>query len=159
MLLLFRIIFYYLYHEKVPDHIEFTKAKTIIYSDAKKVVEDNVQLESINQFSIGNKVYSANVQKIRNVYLNDFSYAVLYTLAREWMQTRKVGGWFYVIKTVTIYLKDMKDKKALKKAKQVLQCIQEQSDIIMNSSVSELNFLTIKSDYRETLDQVYTLTR
>lgn len=34
-----------------------------------------------------------------------------------------ISGWFFVIKDITIYLKDLNDKRALKDAKQVIKDI------------------------------------
>lgn len=62
-----------------------------------------------------------------------------------------ISGWFFVIKDITIYLKDLNDKKALKNAKQVIKDLyklnsqQDYSSILttINNQISGLSHFEI----------------
>ncbi len=70
--------------------------------------------------------------------MSNYTYAVVYLIAKEWLTMNKCGGMFDVVKKVSIYLKDKQDKDAIKRVKEVLKINSNNSKKIDTSSVFAL---------------------
>lgn len=57
----------------------------------------------------------------KNIYFKNHSYVITYLLAKEFIAVNNGGGWFDVIKDVSIHLENKNDKKALKETKRVIK--------------------------------------
>lgn len=79
-------------------------------------------IENVNSFNFDEQEYkNLDLKKTKYVYLSNYTYAVVYLIAKEWLTMNKCGGMFDVVKKVSIYLKDKQDKEAIKRVKEVLK--------------------------------------
>lgn len=117
--------------------VELKQIQMKIFTDGKIEKESEEIYRSIEEYYIGRKKYQYDVDtlKIKNILLKDYSFVIVYLIAREWITVGKITGWFDVIKDASIYLQDLKDKTALKKAKQVIKEIQNCNSRINYSSL------------------------
>lgn len=88
--------------------------------------------------------YSKNdIVRTTNLYLKNYTYAIVLTIGRESFYNGKVGGVIDCIKNITLYLRNLNDKEALKTAKEVIKQIRqansEYKDFSMNSLLREEN--------------------
>ena len=74
----------------------------------------------------------------KNIYFKNHSYVVTYLLAKEFRAIHNGGGWYDVIKNVSIHLENKNDKKALREAKKVIKEIYN-----YNSYNNPTNYLSI----------------
>ena len=110
--------------------IEDKRIKTIIITDGEIEKQTEETSQSIDEFYIGKSKYQMTVDKLetKNIYFKNHSYVITYLLAKEFMVKGHVRGWFDVIKDVSIYLENGKDKKALREAKRFIKQINECND-------------------------------
>ena len=110
--------------------IEDERIKTIIITDGEIEKQTEETSQSIDEFYIGKSKYQMTVDtlKTKNIYFKNHSYVITYLLAKEFMVKGHVRGWFDVIKDVSIYLENGKDKKALREAKRFIKQINECND-------------------------------
>ena len=84
-----------------------------------------------------------DVLRTTNLYLKNYTYAIVLTIGRESFYNGKVGGVIDCIKNISIYLRNLNDKEALKTAKEVIKQIRqansEYKDFSMNSLLREEN--------------------
>lgn len=115
---------------------ELERIKMILFTDAKIVCEGEVATESINQYVINGKKYDHDVDTLKTtqLYLDDYSYAITYLISSEWTRFGNIDGWFEVIRDITIYLKDINDRKALPEAKKIIKMIEKYSKRVNFSS-------------------------
>ena len=115
---------------------ELERIKMILFTDAKIVREGEVATESINQYVINGKKYDHDVDTLKTtqLYLDDYSYAITYLISSEWTRFGNIDGWFEVIRDITIYLKDINDRKALPEAKKIIKMIEKYSKRVNFSS-------------------------
>lgn len=115
---------------------EEDRIQTKIYTDGEIVTESDEVTEGITEFFINDKIniekYSDPIDTIRKrkVSLKNYSYVVVYLITNivttyEMMSGRKIKGRFNVVGDVTIYLKDLKDRQSLKKAKEIIKTIKK----------------------------------
>ena len=148
--------------------VEWKKIKMRIFTDGEIVCEDEVISQNIDEYYIGKTKYpyDVNILKTKNVYFKNHSYVITYVIAEELMKMGNIGGWFDVVKDVSVYLENSKDRKALKTAKQVI-CEIEKRNRSVDYSSSLLTMLASQSRSRglekletEVLsDNVYSLSR
>ena len=78
-----------------------------------------------------------------NLYLKNYTYAIVLTTNLESFDNGKVAGIINCIKNISIYLRNLNDKEALKTAKKVIKQIRqanrEYKDFSMNSLLREDN--------------------
>ena len=75
----------------------------------------------------------ANIVKMQDICLKDYSYVIEILIVKEWSRHGDVRGMYDVIKKVNIYLKDLNDKKAYQKAKEkIMEC-----QLFVNTIVDE----------------------
>lgn len=117
--------------------IEFNQIKMRIFTDGTIEKSSEEISENIEEYYIGkNKFqYDVDTLKTKDIFLKNHSYVIVYLIAREYMTMGKVRGWFDVIKDVTIYLENIKDRNALKTAKQVIKQIQKCNNSASYSSI------------------------
>lgn len=103
----------------INDILEFEKIKMIIFTDGEIEKESEETSKNIEEYYFGKDKYRYDVDtlKSKNIYLKNHSYVITYLVADECLR----NGWFDVIKNVSIYLKNPKDKKALKSVKQIIR--------------------------------------
>lgn len=141
------------------------KVETKIYTDGDVVQIGESEEENISEYYIDGKKYTHQVDKLKRtkVYLENHSYAVVYTLGEEFVTVGRVSGWFKLVKDVQIYLKDKRDLTAMKKAKKTIEMIREH-----NSSVNYNSLLGMllsndnrprKLEYEKYNKNVYTLKK
>lgn len=110
--------------------IEDERIKTIIFTDGEIEKQTEEASQSIDEYYIGKSKYHMTVDTLetKNIYFKNHSYVITYLLAKEFMVKGHVRGWFDVIKDVSIYLENGKDKKALREAKRFIKQINECND-------------------------------
>lgn len=119
--------------------IELPVIESVLFTDGNIVNITGEFVENINRFNIDDKRFKeVDIKKTKYVYLSDYTYAVVYLIAKEWLTMKKCGGMFDVVKKVSIYLKDKQDKEAIEKVKQVIQINSNNSKRIDTSSVFSL---------------------
>lgn len=109
--------------DKDAKPIEDERIKTIIFTDGEIEKQTEEASQSIDEFYIGKSKYHMTVDTLetKNIYFKNHSYVVTYLLAKEFRAVNNGGGWFDVIKDVSIYLENVKNKKALREAKKVIK--------------------------------------
>lgn len=141
------------------------KVETKVYTDGEVVRVRESEEESIDEFFINGKKYTHQVDKLRRtkVYLKNHSYAVVYTLAEEFLTVGNVSGFFKVIKDTKIYLKDSRDLTAMKKAKKTIEMIREHNNSANYDSLFSMlmtrNVGSRKLEYEKYNKNVYTLRK
>ena len=110
--------------------IEDERIKTIIFTDGEIEKQTEEASQNIEEYYIGKSKYHMTVDTLetKNIYFKNHSYVITYLLAKEFMIKGHVRGWFDVIKDVSIYLENGKDKKALREAKKFIKQINECND-------------------------------
>lgn len=108
-----------------------------------KIITDGL----IESKSVQDEKYDAlsrrDILRTTNLYLKNYTYAIVLTIGREAFYNGKVGGIVDCIKNITLYLRNLNDKEALKTAKKVIKQIRqansEYKDFSMNSLLREDN--------------------
>lgn len=119
--------------------IEFPVIESVLFTDGNIVNVTDEFVENINRFNIDDKKFKeVDIKKTKYVYLSDYTYAVVYLIAKEWLTMKKCGGMFDVVKKVSIYLKDKHDKEVIEKVKEVIRINSNNSKRIDTSSVFSL---------------------
>ena len=108
-----------------------------------KIITDGF-IDSNNDISEIYDYYSKNdIVRTANLYLKNYTYAIVLTIGRESFYNGKVGGVINRIKNITLYLRNLNDKEALKTAKEVIKCIKQANseceDFSMNPLLQEEN--------------------
>ena len=108
-----------------------------------KIITDGF-IDSNNDISEIYDYYSKNdIVRTTNLYLKNYTYAIVLYIGREAFYNGKVGGAINCIKNASIYLRNLNDKEALKTAKEVIEQIEqansEYKDFSMNSLLREEN--------------------
>ena len=116
--------------DKDAKPIEDERIKTIIFTDGEIEKQTEEASQNIEEYYIGKSKYHMTVDTLetKNIYFKNHSYVITYLLAKEFMIKGHVRGWFDVIKDVSIYLENGKDKKALREAKRFIKQINECND-------------------------------
>lgn len=108
-----------------------------------KIISDGL----IDSKSIQDEEYDnlsrKDILRTTNLYLKNYTYAIVLNIGRETFYNGKVGGVIDCIKNISIYLRNLNDKEALKTAKEVIKQIRqansEYKDFSMNSLLREEN--------------------
>lgn len=107
-----------------------------------KIITDGF-IDSNNDISEKYENCSKNTVRTTNLYLKNYTYAIVLNIGREAFYNGKVGGVINCIKNISIYLRNLNDKEALKTAKEVIKQIRqansEHKDFSMNSLLREEN--------------------
>ena len=120
------------------SHIyEYRKIQMKIFTDGEIVKETDEITQNIDEYYIGKKKYQYDVDtlKTKNIYFKNYSYVIVYLIANEGRIVGHIGGWFDIVKDVSIYLENSRDKKALKCAKEVIREIENRNMGVDYSSI------------------------
>lgn len=154
------------FHDNLPDRKEhdIPKIETKIYTDGEIVEVSEPVIEPITEYYIGKERYTNNLskKKTRTIQLKNHTYAVVYTLAEEYLTIGNIRGFFKVVKEVKVYVHSKKDLKAIKQARKTMNMIAEG-----NRSVDYSSLLTMLAspraprtmEYEEQVDNVYILKK
>lgn len=117
--------------------VEVKQIQMRVFTDGQIEKEDEEIKQNIEEYYIGKRNYKYDVDtlKTKNIYLKNHSYAIVFLIANEWVVKENVQGWFDVVKDISIYLEDLKDKKSLKRAKQIIKNLENNMDEIDYSSI------------------------
>lgn len=126
---------------------EFKQIQMKVFTDGEIFQESEEITKNIQEYYIGKNKYPYNVDtlKIKNICLRNYSYIITYLIAKEWTTVGNIGGWFDVIKDISVYLENPKDRKTLKRAKKVIKQIETYNNSINYSSL----FSMLKSQEME----------
>ena len=106
------------------------KICTYVYTDGEIVDSEVVCVENTSKFVFSNgKAYDQRIDKVmtKNLYLKDYTYAITYVIAEEYMQVGKVVGFFKVVKDTGVYFKDKVNWKAIRAVCNAITDISEQN--------------------------------
>ena len=152
-------------HQPNPPFVELPCIQTKIFTDGQIKNEEEETFENVEGYYIGRIKYPHRIDtlKIRSLFLKDYSYAVVYSIANEHMTVGNLRGWFDVVRDVSVYLKNPNDRKALKNAKQIIKHIEEHNRGINYSSLFSMYASRAKHveefESKEISNNVYTLKR
>ena len=155
------------FHKDLPDRKEWDvpKIETKIYTDGEIVEVEETQVEPITEYYIGNKKYTNNLSKKKTtkLHLRNHTYAVVYTLAEEFLTVGNIAGFFKVVKEVKVYVHNKKDTKALRKAKITMKMIADRNRSVDYSSLFTMLFKRNEEpkrmEYEEKIDNIYVLKK
>ena len=110
--------------------------------DIKIIIDGSIESKSVQDEKYDN--WSRNdIVRTTNLYLKNYTYAIVLYIGREAFYNGKAGGIIDCIKNISIYLRNLNDKEALKTAKKVIKQIRqansEYKDFSMNSLLREDN--------------------
>lgn len=110
--------------------------------DIEIIIDGLIESKSVQDEKYDN--WSRNdIVRTTNLYLKNHTYVIVLTTNRESFYNGKVGGVVDCIKNITLYLRNLNDKEALKTAKETIKCIKqansEYKDFSMNSLLREDN--------------------
>ena len=151
--------------QKTPNTFDDSMVKTRVFTDGKVVKQDEPKEEKINEYFINGKKYTHKVDKktTKTIYLKDYSYAIVYTIAQEYITAGNIRGFFFVTKDVEVYLKSKKDLSALRKARKAMRKIEEQNNAVNYRSIYEMMMTSSQNkrniQFEEIKDDVYTLKK
>ena len=127
--------------QKVHKLIAFEdEIENIIY-DTKIITDGLIESKSVTDEKYDD-FSRIDILKTTNLYLKNYTYAIVLTTNRESFYNGKVGGVVDCIKNITLYLRNLNDKETLKTAKEVIKRIKQNSkfnDFSMNSLLREDN--------------------
>ena len=92
----------------------------------------SVQDEKYDDFS------KIDILRTTNLYLKNYTYAIVLTIGHEAFYNGKVGGIVDCIKNITLYLRNLNDKEALRTARNVIKCIKRVNSDFKDFSMDSL---------------------
>ena len=130
------------FEEVDSEIIEDDVIEQKVFTDGEIERQSDITSESIDEYFIGEERYrySVDALKTKDIYINNYSYVIVFTIAKELLTNGRVKGWFKVVKDTTIYLKDMSDKKALKSAKKTVMAIDRHNRSVDYSSIHSMMY-------------------
>ena len=128
--------------DRKTETVENKRIQMRIFTDGEIAKESEETTQKIKEYYIGKRKYQYDVDilKTKNIYFKNHSYVITYLIANELMTVGNVRGWFDVVKEVSIYLQNPKDKKALKCAKQAIREIANHNNSVDHSSLFGMLF-------------------
>lgn len=146
--------------DKDAKPIEDERIKTIIFTDGEIEKQTEEASQSIDEYYIGKSKYHMTVDTLetKNIYFKNHSYVITYLLAKEFRAIHNGGGWYDVIKDVSIHLENKNDKKALREAKKFIKQINECNDYTNYLSIWGLQ-LPEYEELEKISKNAYTLKR
>ena len=148
-----------------PKQIDEPVVKTRVFTDGVVVKEDEPKTEEIKECFINGKKYTHKVDKktTRTIYLKDYTYAIVYTIAREYMTVGNIHGNFFVTKDAEVYLKNRKDISALRKARKAMKRIEEGNNSVNYNSLFTMMLTSNQNkrnlEFEQIKDNIYTLKK
>ncbi len=148
-----------------PNTFNDVVVKTRVFTDGEVVRQDEPKIEEIQEYFINGKKYTHKVDKktTRTIYLKDYTYAIVYTIAREYMTVGNIHGNFFVTKDVEVYLKNRKDISALRKARKAMKRIEEGNNSVNYNSLFSMMLTSNQNkrnlEFEQIKDSIYTLKK
>lgn len=128
--------------QKVHKLIAFDDEIEYITNDTKIITDGFVESKSVQEEKY-DALSRRDFLRTTNLYLKNYTYAIALTVECEAFYNGKVGGSVDCIKNITLYLRNLNDKEALKTAKETIKCIKQANsefkDFSMNSLLQEEN--------------------
>lgn len=128
--------------QKVHKLITFEDERDNIFYDTKIITDGLIESKSVPDEKYDDFT-RIDILRTTNLYLKNYTYAIVLTIGREAFYNGKVGGIVDCIKNITLYLRNLNDKEALKTAKEVIKRIKQANskfnDFSMNSLLWEEN--------------------
>lgn len=124
------------------DTFEDKRIQMQVFTDGEIEKESEQLIQNIEEYYIGETKYQYDVDtlKSKKIYFKNHSYVITYLIAKEFITKGNISGWFYVVKDVSIYLKDLKDKKALRSAKKAIKDIEKRNNSADYTSIFAMLF-------------------
>ena len=144
---------------------ELKQIQMKIFTDGQIENETDETIINIDEYYVGKSKYQSDVDtlKTKNLYFKNYSYVIVYLLANEEVTIGNISDRFDVIKDVSIYLKDSKDKDSLRTAKNKIKEIEKNNNIYNYSSLFRILFSKGKIkkniELEELRNKVYTLKK
>ena len=141
------------------------KIETKIFTDGEVVKFGEPTEEVISEYYICGKKYTGSVDKLKKtrIFLKNYSYAVVYTLAEEYLTVGNIHGFFKVVQNVNIYLKNKKDITALRKARKTISMVKEHNNSVNYNSLFSMLCASDNSpkkiEYEKYNKNIYTLKK
>lgn len=106
-----------------PDTFEESRIKMKVFTDGEIEKQTEETSQDINEFYIGKRKYNYDVDvlKAKNLYFKNHSYVITYLIAAERMTFGYMTRWVENVKEVSVYLENIKDKKALREVKRAIK--------------------------------------
>lgn len=142
-----RVVFHYKemrapWEKTPPKIIAENRIRTLVYTDGEidydyKNMNDDEEVECHEFYFSNGQKYIPSIDTLitKKLFLKNHSYVVTILVAGETTSVGRVGGWFTLIKDIDIYLKDPKDRKALRTARKVITDIKERNSKMNYSSL------------------------
>ena len=116
---------------------------TIVFTDGKQIGESETKYfnsdgQNVSFTDKKDLVGKGEIKKVKDIYIKDYTYVVVYSIAQEWRTIENVCGFFDIVKGVKYYLKDKNDKDALGKVNEIIEGIKTLSKNIDCSSLLNL---------------------
>lgn len=128
--------------QKVHKLIAFEDEIEDITNDTKIITDGLIKSKSVQDEEYDN-LSRKDIVRTTNLYLKNYTYAIVLNIGRDAFNNGKVGGVIDCIKNITLYLRNLNDKEALKTAKEVIKRIKQANskfnDFSMNSLLWEEN--------------------
>lgn len=132
-----------------------------IFTDGIFVNELEEEIK-IDEYEYCEKKYSANTLIKRKIYLKDYSYIVVFTSTLDFLTLGNIKGWFNRIRNVEVYVKNKKDKEALRKARNTINMVYNNNSNVDYSSIFSMLFSRSTNDNKleyERKKDIYTLKK
>ncbi len=105
--------------------------------DIKIIFDGLIDSKSIQDEEYDN-LSRKDILRTTNLYLKNYTYAIVLNIGRETFYNGKVGGVIDCIKNISIYLRNLTDKEALKTAKKVIKQIRQANSEYKDFSITSL---------------------
>ena len=121
-----------------PKVSETPVVKSVLFTDGNVINISDEFVENVNGFTIDGEVKDVDIKKTKYVYLSNYTYAVVYLIAKEWLTMGNCCGMFDVVKKISIYLQSKQDKEAINQVNRVIKINSNNSKRLDTSSVFAL---------------------
>ena len=152
--------------DEVPENVDVVKRIQMkIFTDGEIDKETDEITKNIDEYYLDKRKYQSDVDtlKTKNIYFKNYSYVIVYLLASEVVNIGNINDRFDVIKDVSIYLNNSKDKDSLRNAKNQIKEIEKNNNIYNYSSLFGLLFskgrIKKNIELEELRNKVYTLKK
>ena len=130
--------------------------QTKIVTDGDIDKEEEPITKDITEYRIGKeRIENVDTLKTKGIYLKNYNYIIIFTIARKWMFYHFLG----IIKDISIYLKDTKDKKTIKKVKKLIKGLKNGTCNYPESFKSTFNWGKEPFEVKKQSQYVYKLIR
>lgn len=129
-----------LFNDTEEKFINYNIIKQVIYTDASSYDVIGKSNQSIDRYTLNDKIYKAHNKVTSSIKLNDYTYAIIYTIAKEHTRINNIGGYFDIVKNIEVNLSNPKDRKTLKSVKKVVQ-----NNLMNNVNLTSVWNLTLSS--------------